>query len=121
MNVSSILDPKKRQPTVLVSTKVKRWKKNLGLIVPLTYHPLKANNIICYDLSCDPHLMHESLGESLVEDLKSDSSVFIEINISRVPFVAPVSVLDRETIANQQLDLQLIQERIDFLLSLIHI
>ena len=115
LNVSSILDPKKRQPAVLVSTKLKRWKKNLGLIVPLTYHPLKANNIICYDLSCNPHFIHESSDESLLEDLKSDSSVFIEINMSRVPFVAPVSVLDRETIANQELDLQLIQERIDFL------
>ena len=74
LNVSSILDPKKRQPAVLVSTKLKRWKKNLGLIVPLTYHPLKANNIICYDLSCNPHFIHESSDESLLEDLKSDHS-----------------------------------------------
>ena len=114
-NVASLLNLRERQPAVLISAKIKRWKKNLGLILPLTYHPFKANNIICFDLSCDPAFIQESADESLFESLNSDSSVFIEINISRVPFVAPVSVLDEETIANQELDLGLVQERIEFL------
>ena len=117
-NVSSILDPRKRQPAVLVSTKVKGSGKNLGLILPLTYHPLKANNIICFDLSYDPVFIREPADDSLSEDLNSDSSAFIEINISRVPFVAPVSVLDGETNANLELDLGLVQKRIAVLNNL---
>ena len=110
-NVSSILDPRKKQPAVLISTRFKGKGKNLGLILPLTYHPFKANNIICFDLSYDPVLIKDSTDESLSEYLTTYSSVFIEINISRVPFVAPVSVLGGETNANLELDLGLIQKR----------
>ena len=109
--VSSILDPRKKQPAVLISTRFKGKGKNLGLILPLTYHPFKANNIICFNLSYDPVLIKDSTDESLSEYLTTYSSVFIEINISRVPFVAPVSVLDEEIITNLELDLGLIQKR----------
>ena len=109
--MSGILDPRKKQPAVLISTRFKGKGKNLGLILPLTYHPFKANNIICFNLSYDPVLIKDSTDESLLEYLTTYSSVFIEINISRVPFVAPVSVLDEEIITNLELDLGLIQKR----------
>jgi exodeoxyribonuclease-1 len=77
------LDVAGMKPVLHVSGMFGAQRHNIALVVPLAVHPTNKNEIICYDLSCDPSPLQELDAETLAERL------FIPRNELQEGVVAP--------------------------------
>ncbi|MBA58270.1 MAG: exodeoxyribonuclease I [Gammaproteobacteria bacterium] len=124
INVQRILNPAGKNCAVYVSPKIGSENSNLGIVFPVCSHPINKNSIICFDLKFDPSCLEELSSDALEKGLdgsefpeEANETHLFEINTGRLPFVAPLNVLNEETLSRLNIDLDLAKERSEFLAS----
>jgi len=107
------LDLPAMKPVLHVSGMFGGARNNIALIAPVMQHPGNKNEIICYDLACDPAPLAELDADSLRELLFARAADLPEgverpglksIHINRAPVVVTPKLLDQATAERLQLD-----------------
>ncbi|MFT7286837.1 MAG: exodeoxyribonuclease-1 [Halieaceae bacterium] len=107
--LKQLVDPEAMRPLLHVSGMFGGARANLGLILPLFWHPQNRNQLICYDLSVDPVPLFEQPAERLRELLYTPAAALPEntqrpglksVHINRCPVLLTPKMLD-ETVAQR--------------------
>ncbi len=115
---------KQPQPIVHTSRMFCRDEGCSTLMLPLVMHPKNKNSLIAYDLRIDPQqllqLSADEIRERLYtkwEDLAEDETPMAlkQIHINKSPMIAPVSIMDEAAAKRLDIDMELVQQRIDIL------
>jgi exodeoxyribonuclease-1 len=105
-SVQKLLDIEKMKPVLHVSGMFGAQRHNIALIVPLAFHPVNRNEVICYDLSVDPAALFERSPEQLGELLFSRNADLPEgserpglksVHINRCPVLVTAKMADPAT------------------------
>ncbi|MCB1849647.1 MAG: exodeoxyribonuclease I [Gammaproteobacteria bacterium] len=101
--VAALLDLRRWEPVLHVSSKYPAAQGCIALVVPLAKHPINSNGIIVYDLSFDPEpLLSLSIEEVAVRlftpraDLPEGVSriPLKTVHLNKCPVVVPLATLD---------------------------
>jgi exodeoxyribonuclease-1 len=120
------LDLANHTPVVHISQRFPAQRGCMGIVLPLCKHPTNNNGILTLDLLRDPsawvHLDADAIRERLYkrsEDLADGEEriALKTVHINRSPAVAPLGVLTPELRERYEIDLALIEERRQFVLS----
>jgi exodeoxyribonuclease-1 len=111
--VAAMIDLKARQPLLHVSGMFGAARANLGLVLPLAWHPGNRNELFCADLSADPSPLLELPAEALRERLYTRGEDLAEgevrpglksVHINRCPVLLPAKMADAAIAARAGLD-----------------
>jgi exodeoxyribonuclease-1 len=100
------LDVDAMKPVLHVSGMFGAARHNIALIVPLAWHPVNGNEVICYDLSSDPAPLFELGPDELRELIYTRSEALPEgverpgiksVHINRCPFLVTAKMADPAT------------------------
>lgn len=100
--VSELIDVASMKPLVHVSSKFPASQGCTSLIVPLAWHPVNKNAVICYNLQADPQLLISLDSDTLKTRLYSRSTDLAEgeqrpglklIHLNKCPVLAPLNTL----------------------------
>jgi exodeoxyribonuclease-1 len=107
-SVMAQLDIVAMKPVLHVSGMFGAVKNNIALIVPLALHPSNKNEVICFDLSADPHVLFDLSAAEITEILYSRAADLPEgverpglktIYINRCPVLVTAKMADPATAA----------------------
>ncbi len=99
---AGLLDIPGRKPVVHVSSRYPASRGCLTLIAPLAQHPERSNEIIVYDLSCDPTEMLNLEPDAIIDRVFTATADLPEgterialrtVRLNQSPALAPLSVL----------------------------
>jgi exodeoxyribonuclease-1 len=125
-SVAKSLDVSKRLPVVHVSGMYKSTNGNLGVVMPLTRHPINKNGIIVLDLSFDPEILTKLSIEDIqyriftpAKDLPEDMERIPvkTILLNKCPVVVPVNTLTDEVRQRYIIDLEKCNRHRSYLLK----
>ncbi len=111
--VTGLLDLSSMQPLLHVSGMFGANRANLGMILPLAWHPDNRNELICADLSIDAALLLELSPEELQRRLYTRSEDLAEgeerpglksVHVNRCPVLLPTKMLDAPVAERARLD-----------------
>lgn len=111
--VKAMIDVQGLKPLLHVSGMFGAARANLGLIVPLLWHPQNSNEVICFDLSCDPAPLFDLPADTLRELLYTRAEHMPEgqerpglksVHINRCPVLLPTKMADRAIAERSGLD-----------------
>lgn len=124
--VLPLLDLFRQEPVLHVSRMYAANRGCLAVVLPLCRHPDNPNGIIVADLLADPTAWLQLSADSLQERLfrrrehQSEDEPRIPlktVHINRCPALAPLNILTSAVIERFQIDLALVQQRRQALLS----
>ena len=116
--VAKLVQPQKLTPFVHVSGMISPKQGCLTVMIPLFTPPLNHNEIICWDLTKSPALLHGLTTEQIIERLYKKTQDMQEgeqrlglkgISLNKCPVVAPRSVLTPARAERLGLDLEKIE------------
>jgi exodeoxyribonuclease I len=126
-HVAQMLNPDQPEMMVHISGKYDSRRGNMAIIVPLAVHPTIRNQIIVYDVACDPsHLDALEVEElhrrifSTTEMLEAEGVSRIPlktVHLNRCPMLAPLSTLTEDKRSQYGIDLSQSQEHRHHILS----
>ncbi|MCB1856461.1 MAG: exodeoxyribonuclease I [Halieaceae bacterium] len=102
----AMLDLEHMKPVLHVSGMFGAQRHNIALIVPLAMHPVNGNEVICFDLDCDPAPLLELAPQQLGELLFSPASALPEgsqrpglksVHVNRCPVLVTAKMADPAT------------------------
>jgi exodeoxyribonuclease-1 len=109
------------EPLLHVSGRFGAARANLGLIVPLAWHPANANEVICADLSVDTALLIDLPAEELARLLYTRGEDLVEgemrpglksVHINRCPVLLPAKMADERVASRASLNLPACRENL---------
>ncbi len=112
-SVQALLDVEHMKPVLHVSGMFGAQRHNIALVVPLAAHPGNGNEIICFDLDCDPtplfELEPQQLGELLFTRTEalpegSERPGLKSVHINRCPVLVTAKMADPATAERLGLD-----------------
>ena len=112
--VKRLIDPATLEPLLHVSGRFGAARANLGLIVPLAWHPTNGNEVICADLSVDAALLLDLSPEALRQRLYTPGEALADdetrpglksVHLNRCPVLLPPKMADEAVAARAGLDL----------------
>jgi exodeoxyribonuclease-1 len=104
----SLLQVESMKPVLHVSGMFGAIRNNIALIAPLALHPVNRNEVICYDLSCDPEILIDENPERVRtllyarnEDLAADEQRpgLKSVHLNRCPVLVTAKMADPATAA----------------------
>ena len=123
----SMLNPDKREPIVHVSGMFGAERGCVAVVIPLLQDPTNSNGFIAYDLSQDPDSWSGLNADEIRERLYTPRAELPEglervalktIHANKCPALAPLSVLDDETLKRWNIDLALCKNNLGKLESI---
>jgi exodeoxyribonuclease-1 len=105
-SVQAQLDIDALKPVLHVSGMFGAQRHNIALIVPLALHPVNRNEIICFDLSCDPQMLFDLEAGAIQELLYTRAQDLPEgqqrpglksVHINRCPILVTAKMADAVT------------------------
>ena len=105
-SVQAQLDIDAMKPVLHVSGMFGAQRHNIALIVPLALHPVNRNEIICFDLSCDPQMLFDLEAGAIQELLYTRAQDLPEgqqrpglksVHINRCPILVTAKMADPAT------------------------
>ena len=105
-SVQAQLDIDALKPVLHVSGMFGAQRHNIALIVPLALHPVNRNEIICFDLSCDPQMLFDLEAGAIQELLYTRAQDLPEgqqrpglksVHINRCPILETAKMADPAT------------------------
>lgn len=105
-SAQGLLDVANMKPVLHVSGMFGAARHNIALIVPLAYHPVNRNEIICYDLGVDPSALFELSAGEIAALLFTPGSELPEgvdrpalkgVHINRCPLLVTAKMADPAT------------------------
>ena len=108
-----LVDTQHLRPLLHVSGMFGAARANLGLIVPLLWHPTNRNEILCFDLSCDPSPLFDLAADQLRELLYTRADELApgqerpglkSVHLNRCPVLLPPRMADAAIAARAGLD-----------------
>lgn len=122
--VAALVDWRQRKPFVHVSQRFLASRGCLAVMVPLALHPTQTNRIICVDAGVDPTPVLNWPVERLAAELfrSGDDPARVPlgiklVHVGRVPFVAPLGVLQGVDHQRIQFDAALVEQHVQALVS----
>lgn len=124
--VSGMLDLTQRKPLLHVSSKIPASRACTTVIMPFIKHPKNSNGVVCIDLTVSPEswidLTVDEMADRLykkTEELKLDEVrlPLKTVHLNRSPVLGPLSLLDKQSQARLNIDLQVCEENWQTLLS----
>jgi exodeoxyribonuclease-1 len=105
-SVQALLDIDAMKPVLHVSGMFGAQRHNIALIVPLALHPVNRNEVICFDLSADPHSLFDLDAQQIQELLYTRTEDLPEgmarpglksVHINRCPILVTARMADPAT------------------------
>ncbi len=124
--VQGLLDLDRRQPLLHVSGMFGAARANLGMVLPLAWHPVNRNELFCADLSIDAQLLIDLPVRELARLLYAPTSEYVEgeqrpglksVHINRCPVLLPTKMLDEQVAERASLDRDLCRDNLRRLLE----
>ena len=111
--VQGLVDVESRQPLLHVSGMFGAARANLGLVLPLAWHPVNRNEVLCADLSVDARLLIDLPIEELARRLYTPAAELPasrprpgikSVHLNRCPVLLPAKMLDDSAARRAALD-----------------
>jgi len=105
-SVQALLDIDAMKPVLHVSGMFGAQRHNIALIVPLALHPVNRNEVICFDLSADPHSLFDLDAQQIQQLLYTRTEDLPEgmarpglksVHINRCPILVTARMADPAT------------------------
>ncbi len=125
-SVLAQLDIAGMKPMLHVSGMFGAHRHNIALVAPLAVHPVNRNEIICFDLSCDPQMLFDLTVERLQELLFTRNENLPEgaqrpglksIHLNRCPILLTPKMADPATAARLGISGEQCRKHLDALRS----
>jgi exodeoxyribonuclease-1 len=123
-SAAQMLDLGAQRPVLHVSGMFGAARDNIALIVPLARHPTNSNEIICFDLDCDPSELQaldaEALRARLFTPIAEQAAGVARlglksVRLNRCPVLVTPKLLNPETAARLRIDVTRCREHRQFL------
>ena len=115
------------QPLAHVSGFYGSDNRYLSAVLPIAFHPRQNNAVIVWDLRCDPAVLDGLTTEQIIEHTYASKQQreaqglpklgLQLINLSRCPFLAPINTISSAAAAAANLDVDAINQRVQYLSS----
>jgi exodeoxyribonuclease-1 len=105
-SVQGLLDVLNMKPVLHVSGMFGALRRNIALIVPLAYHPVNRNELVCYDLGVDPSPLIDMTAQEIEALLFTPNSELPDgavrpglkgVHINRCPVLVTAKMADPAT------------------------
>lgn len=122
--VLSLIDIESREAMLHVSGRFGAARANLGLVLPLAWHPKNRNELYCADLSCDATLLLDLPAEELHRRLFTPGAELgadetrpglKSVHMNRCPVLLPAKMADENAANRASLNLVETRRNLDIL------